>query len=118
MVGVYLPGRLFYRVEVTGTLANPDQRIADDRAVVHDEHALPVFSIFLNGTITMVAFSGVLWSISRLFFVVAGGYAALGLLFAVLLRPAPRPSSTTTSPTARPTFATSSCTCARTPSRW
>jgi putative ATP-binding cassette transporter len=35
-----------------------------------------------------VAFSGVLWSISRLLFAVAVGYAALGSLLAILLRPA------------------------------
>ena len=84
MVGAYLAGQLFYRVEVTGTLANPDQRIADD-VRSFTTSTLSLFLIFLNGTITMLAFSGVLWSISRLLFVVAVGYAALGSLFAVLL---------------------------------
>ena len=84
MVGAYLAGQLFYRVEVTGTLANPDQRIADD-VRSFTTSTLSLFLIFLNGTITMLAFSGVLWSISRLLFVVAAGYAALGSLFAVLL---------------------------------
>lgn len=84
MVGVYLGGQLFYRVEVAGTLANPDQRIADD-VRSFTTSTLSLFLIFLNGTITMLAFSGVLWSISRLLFAVAVGYAALGSLCAVVL---------------------------------
>ena len=39
----------------------------------------------LNALFTIVAFSGVLWSISRLLFVVAVGYAALGSLCTVVL---------------------------------
>ena len=34
--------------------------------------------VFLNGTFTILAFSGVMWSISPLLFAVAVGYAALG----------------------------------------
>jgi putative ATP-binding cassette transporter len=41
--------------------------------------------IFLNGTFTVVAFAGVLWSISRLLFGIAVGYAVLGLLLTILL---------------------------------
>ena len=33
----------------------------------------------LNGTLTILAFSGVLWSISPMLFVVGVAYAALGL---------------------------------------
>ncbi len=84
MVRGYLAGQRFYRVEVAGTLANPDQRIADD-VRSFTTSTLSLFLIFLNGTITMLAFSGVLWSISRLLFVVAVGYAALGSLCAVVL---------------------------------
>ena len=84
LVGMYLAGQVFYRVEVTGTLGNADQRIADDvRSFTRS--TLSLFLIFLNGAITMLAFSGVLWSISRLLFAVAVGYAALGSLCAVVL---------------------------------
>ena len=41
--------------------------------------------MFLNGTFTVVAFAGVLWSMSRLLFRVAVGYAALGSLLTMLL---------------------------------
>jgi len=84
LVNVYLAGQLFYQVEVGGTLANPDQRIADD-VRSFTASTLSLFLIFLNGAITMLAFSGVLWSISRLLFVVAVGYAALGSLCAIAL---------------------------------
>jgi len=84
LVGGYLRGQLFYRVEVAGTLANADQRIADD-VRSFTTSTLSLLLIFLNGTITMLAFSGVLWSISHLLFVVAVGYAALGSLCALVL---------------------------------
>jgi putative ATP-binding cassette transporter len=81
LVGAYLQGRLYYRMEVGGTLPNPDQRIADD-VRSFTTSTLSLLLIFINSTVTMVAFSGVLWSISRLLFVVALGYAALGSLCA------------------------------------
>ena len=39
----------------------------------------------MNGALTVVAFAGVLWTISPLLFGVAVGYAALGSLLAILL---------------------------------
>ena len=41
--------------------------------------------MFMNGVLTALAFSGVLWTISPLLFGVAIGYAALGTLAAVFL---------------------------------
>jgi putative ATP-binding cassette transporter len=83
LVHVYLDGRLYYRLQASGGLSNPDQRIADDvRSLTTG--TLSLLLIFLNGTFTIVAFSGVLWSISRLLFGVAVGYAAAGSLLAVL----------------------------------
>ena len=84
LVGLYLGGRLYYHMQVGEELANPDQRIADDvRAFTTT--TLSLFLIWLNGTFTLVAFSGVLWSISRPLFAVAVAYAACGSLLAVLL---------------------------------
>src|SRR5262245_11891448 len=87
LVGVYLGGRLYRQLQVGEGLANPDQRIADDvRAFTSTTLSLGL--IFLNGTFTLVAFSGVLWSISRLLFAGARACAALGwLLASVLGRP-------------------------------
>jgi putative ATP-binding cassette transporter len=91
LVRIYLYGdpdgrtrqRLYQRLQAGGTLPNPDQRIADDvRSLTSGTLSLAL--IFLNGTFTIIAFSGVLWSISRLLFAVAVGYAAVGSLLAVV----------------------------------
>jgi putative ATP-binding cassette transporter len=82
LVHAYLDGRLYYRLQSSGGLSNPDQRIADDvRSLTTGTLSLSL--IFLNGTFTIVAFSGVLWSISRLLFAVGVGYAVVGSLLAV-----------------------------------
>src|SRR5690242_808323 len=82
LVRIYLDGGLFYRLREAGGVSNPDQRIADDvRSLTTGTLSLSL--IFLNGTFTIVAFSGVLWSISRVLLAVAVGYAALGSLLAV-----------------------------------
>ncbi len=84
LAGLYLDDHLYYRLNVAGGLANPDQRIADDvRSFTTTTLSLAL--IFLNGTLTVIAFAGVLWSISPLLFATAVGYAALGSLFAFLL---------------------------------
>jgi putative ATP-binding cassette transporter len=83
-VGLYLGERLYYHMQVGEGLANPDQRIADD-VRSFTASTLSLFLIFLNGTFTLVAFSGVLWSISRPLFAVAVAYAALGSLLAIAL---------------------------------
>lgn len=84
LVGTYLRGRLYYYLEVDEQLANPDQRIADD-VRSFTTSTLSLFLILLNGTLTLVAFSGVLWSISRPLFAVAVGYAAFGSVAAIWL---------------------------------
>jgi vitamin B12/bleomycin/antimicrobial peptide transport system ATP-binding/permease protein len=82
LVRIYLDGRLSPRLQARGTLPNPDQRIADDvRSLTTGTLSLAL--IFLNGTFTIIAFSGVLWSISRLLFAVAAAYAAVGSVLAV-----------------------------------
>jgi putative ATP-binding cassette transporter len=82
LVRRYLADRLYYRLQGREDVSNPDQRIADDvRALTTG--TLSLCLVFLNGTFTIVAFSGVLWSISRLLFGVAVGYAMLGSLLAI-----------------------------------
>ena len=73
--------------------------------------------LFLNGTLTVLAFSGVLWSISPLLFVVAVGYAAVGSLLTVVLgRPLVWLNYDQSDQEAN--FRADWSTCARTPSRW
>jgi putative ATP-binding cassette transporter len=81
---LYLADRNYYWLKGSSGLDNPDERIADD---VHTftTTTLSFAIIFVNGTLTAVAFAGVLWSISPLLFGVAVGYAALGSLLALLL---------------------------------
>jgi len=82
LVDRYLAGHVYYRLNLAGALANPDQRIADDvRAFTTSTLSLAL--VFLNGLVTVGAFSGVLWSISRPLFLVAVGYAALGSVLAI-----------------------------------
>ncbi len=84
LVGFYLADRTYYRLNVASALANPDQRIAEDvRTFV--TMTLSLCLMVLNGTLTVLAFSGVLWSISRTLFLVGIGYATAGSLLTILL---------------------------------
>lgn len=77
LVNLYLDGRVYYRLQVSGQVANPDQRISEDvRAFTVT--TLSFTLMLLNGTFTVLAFSGVLWSISPLLFGVAVVYALVG----------------------------------------
>ncbi len=80
----YLDRRVYYRLNTSGQLTNPDQRIADD-VRVFTTTTLALLLILLNGSITIVLFSGVLWSISPWLFTVAVGYALLGSLLTFYL---------------------------------
>ena len=82
-VGAYLDQQTYYRLNASGTLANPDQRIADD-VRTFTATTLSLTLVVLNTTFTIVAFSGVMWSISPLLFGVAVAYAALGSGLTVL----------------------------------
>jgi len=80
----YLQGGSYYRLKERDEIANPDQRIADD-ARSFTATTLSFVLMLLNATLTILAFSGVLWSISPLLFGVAFGYAGLGSLFTIAL---------------------------------
>jgi len=80
----YLANRTYLRVSEDGGLSNPDQRITEDvRTFV--AMTISLFLMALNGTLTIIAFSGVLWSISRTLFLVGIVYAVLGSLFTMFL---------------------------------
>jgi putative ATP-binding cassette transporter len=80
----YLSGRTYYRLHTQSGLANPDQRISEDIRELTGT-TLSFVLILLNAVLTIIAFSGVLWSISPQLFVVAILYALLGSIFTVLL---------------------------------
>ena len=83
-VGIYLANAAYYRLSASGELANPDQRIAEDiRAFT--ANTLSFVLMALNSGFTILAFAGVLWTISPLLFVVAVLYAAFGSYMTIAL---------------------------------
>jgi putative ATP-binding cassette transporter len=77
MVRSYLAGDAYYWLREHSEVSNPDQRIAED-VRTFTSTSLSLLLILLNATFTIVAFSGVMWSISPLLFAAAIGYAGLG----------------------------------------
>jgi putative ATP-binding cassette transporter len=80
----YLGARTYYQLHSQNGLNNPDQRISEDINELTST-TLSFVLILLNAGLTIIAFSGVLWSISPQLFVVAILYALLGSVFTVLL---------------------------------
>jgi putative ATP-binding cassette transporter len=84
LVAGYLDKRAYLRIAATGAVENPDQRIAED-ARTFATTSLSLILMLLNAGITVVAFSGVMWSISPLLFAGAAVYAGVGSAVTVLL---------------------------------
>jgi len=83
-VTLYLDRRTYFRLDETGKITNPDQRIAEDiRAFTTT--TLSFVLMFLNASFTVVAFSGVMWSISPSLFGVTILYAAGGSYLTIVL---------------------------------
>jgi putative ATP-binding cassette transporter len=80
----YLADGSYYQLDASRTLPNPDQRIAEDTRSF-TVTTLSFVLMILNSSFTVVAFSGVLWTISPTLFMVAVLYAAGGSLLTVLL---------------------------------
>ena len=79
----YLDNRTYYRLDSATGVANPDQRISDDvRAFTTT--TLSFTLLIVNGFLTAVSFSGVLWSISPFLFVVAVTYAVCGSVLTII----------------------------------
>ena len=87
LVTSYVEHPTYYRLNdhlaANGEIANPDQRIADD-VRTFTTTTLSFVLLFLNGAFTVFAFSGVMWSISPLLFMVGVGYALAGSLLTVV----------------------------------
>ncbi len=80
----YLNDRTYYRLDSSTGVANPDQRISDDvRAFTTT--TLSFTLLIVNGTLTAISFSGVLWSISPFLFCVAVAYAVCGSVLTIFL---------------------------------
>lgn len=84
LMGSYMTDRTYYRLDSATGIANPDQRITDDvRAFTTT--TLSFTLLIVNGTLTAISFSGVLWSISPYLFFVAVGYAICGSAMTIFL---------------------------------
>ena len=83
----YLADGTYQRLNVSATIANPDQRISEN-ARAFTVTTLSFALMALNSAFTIVAFSGVLWTISPLLFGVAVLYAfQSGSLFTFVFSP-------------------------------
>jgi putative ATP-binding cassette transporter len=80
----YLAGRAYLRLADRHDIDNPDERISED-VKTFTATTLSILVLLVNGLLTLVAFSGVLWSITPWLFLTALGYAAAGSLGTVLL---------------------------------
>jgi len=80
----YVDRRAYYLLEQEGQLQNADQRIAED-VRTFTTSTLSFVLMTLNASVTVLTFSGVLWSISPRLFLVAVAYAAAGSLVTVLV---------------------------------
>ena len=83
-IAVYMANGTYHRLATSGELANPDQRIAEDvRAFTATTLSFSLMAI--NSAFTILSFSGVLWSISPLLFVISVVYATLGSYLTIKL---------------------------------
>lgn len=84
LLSAYLADHTFYRLNAAEDLDNPDQRIAED---IHTftQQSLYFLMVALGALIQLLAFTGVLWSISRelVFFLIA--YATGGTFFTTMV---------------------------------
>lgn len=80
----YLNERTYYRLDSTADVPNPDQRITDD-VKAFTTTTLSFLLLILNGTITAISFTGVLWTISPVLLGVAILYAVIGSVCTILL---------------------------------
>jgi putative ATP-binding cassette transporter len=80
----YLAHHAYYWLTARTDIDHPDQRIAEDIRTF-TATTLSFVLILLNAMITLVAFSGVLWSITPWLVVAAVGYALFGSLMTLVL---------------------------------
>ena len=84
LTDAYMSDRTYFLLDSTTGVANPDQRITEDvRAFTTT--TLSFILLIVNGTLTAISFSGVLWSISPFLFGIAVTYAVCGSVLTILL---------------------------------
>lgn len=78
----YLGRRCYYELGMQGEIDNPDQRISED-INAFTGRSIHFLLIFLGALMQLVAFSAVLWSISKLLVALLAVYATLGTFVAL-----------------------------------
>jgi putative ATP-binding cassette transporter len=78
----YFRGRAYYRLSFEEHIDNPDQRIAEDVAAF-SQKSLKVLVEVIGAALQLLAFSGVLWTVSRTLVWILVAYSAAGTLVSV-----------------------------------
>jgi vitamin B12/bleomycin/antimicrobial peptide transport system ATP-binding/permease protein len=84
IVSIYIDRRIYLHFEHSGAITNPDQRMTEDVRQLTTT-TLSFVLMILNGTLTALSFSGVLWSISPKLFGIAVLYAVAGSILTIRL---------------------------------
>lgn len=79
----YFFNRAYYRIRASESVDNPDQRIAED-AKLFTTGVVNFALIITNSVVTLVAFLGVLWTVSHRLVGVLFVYAAIGTTVSIL----------------------------------
>ncbi|NBS16225.1 MAG: ABC transporter ATP-binding protein/permease [Gammaproteobacteria bacterium] len=79
---LYADHRVYWRMDVSEEVDNPDQRIAED-VKAFTTTSVSFVLMLSNALLTVIAFSSVLWHISPQLFLVAIGYALVGTLLTI-----------------------------------
>ena len=80
----YFNNRAYYRLRGAEAVDNPDQRIGEDVRLFTSK-SLTFLLILLNATVTVIAFIGVLWTISQLLVATLVLYALAGTFGSILI---------------------------------
>jgi putative ATP-binding cassette transporter len=80
----YLSSQAYYRLSHKDEIDNPDQRISQD-INTFTQMAVSFFVSLLNSTVTILAFTAVLWSISPWLLLAALVYAVIGWVLTIVL---------------------------------
>ncbi|WAC20638.1 hypothetical protein OVA24_04495 [Luteolibacter sp. SL250] len=80
----YFNNRAYYLLRSSEKIDNPDQRITED-VKNFTTNSLAFFLIALNSAVTLIAFTGVLWTISGMLVGTLVIYATLGTVLSILI---------------------------------
>ena len=84
LIDRYLEHRAYHRLSVNQSIDNPDQRISEDTKTFTTS-SLSFIVLIVNSVLTLLAFLGILWSITPWLVLTAVLYSAAGSLGTILL---------------------------------